>query len=153
MKEKMVVCRWSHCNHDDRKMKVEDAVKSGTSAYYHPDCFREKECIRKICDLYNEHIDSNPIWAQVMRVITNIIYQNHVKPEYLLFALDFAIKNGIEILYPPGLYYLVKRRDVADAWKKREKHKVVEFGEVPDLDVQEGYKVQSGGGFMRILGK
>ena len=153
MKEKMVVCRWGRCRHDDKKMKIGDAVKSGTSMYYHPDCFKEKECIRKILELYKNHIDDTPIWAQVMRIVTTIIYDHHIAPEYLLFALEFAVKNEIKIWHPPGLYYLVKRRDIADAWKKQEKRKVIDFGEVPDLEVQEGYNTKSGGGFMRILGK
>lgn len=112
-----VICKYSHCLHSNREIEKENAVRVG-NAYYHSDCFKTKEDIKEIVNLFKKHINPNPVYAQLQSVIKNIIFTKGIQSEFLLFGLRYYIEHKIPLHYPQGLYYVIQNKDVANAYNK-----------------------------------
>ena len=70
-KEKIYKCRYNHCKHETKDVLASEAVKEG-NRYYHKDCYKTKEDINKIVELFSEHVNPNVVFA-VLRKVINII--------------------------------------------------------------------------------
>lgn len=151
-KNKMVRCRYKHCKHDQKEIERDQAVKDG-GAYYHPDCHQEKELMRSIEQYFINNINSQPIMQQLRTVINRLVYVQGKDPAFILFAMKYAVQNKIQLRYPPGLYYIIDRDDVIEAWRKRNRgqRKEFDFADVEDYTPTDGYTVQRPTGFGRIL--
>lgn len=112
-----VICKYSHCLHSNREIEKEKAVRVG-NAYYHSDCFKTKEDIKEIVNLFKTHINPNPVYAQLQSVIKNIVFVKGVQSDFLLFGLRYYIEHKIPLHYPQGLYYVIQNKDVANAYNK-----------------------------------
>jgi len=124
-KSKTYKCKYSHCKHDTRDIPSDEAVKVGKSAYYHEDCRREMELIKEIIDIFYVKVDNNVVMPRLRKVLNNIIYNKNVSPEYLLFGINYFLKNKT-LNYPEGLYYVASDSDVKSAWDKMIKKKISE---------------------------
>lgn len=113
----IVKCRYSNCLHESRELNKEEAVKSNCF-YYHSDCFKTKEDIKKIISLFRTHINPNPVYAQLQTVIKNIVFSRGLGSDFLLFGLEYYIEHKISLNYPQGLYYVVQNKNVIDAYRK-----------------------------------
>lgn len=112
-----VICKYSYCLHSNKEIEKENAVRVG-NAYYHSDCFKTKEDIKEIVNLFKKHINPNPVYAQLQSVIKNIIFTKGIQSEFLLFGLRYYIEHKIPLHYPQGLYYVIQNKDVANAYNK-----------------------------------
>lgn len=149
-----VKCRYAHCKHEDKTLSRDEAIKVG-SAYYHKDCHDEIKKIKEIKQYYIDHFESDPIMAYLQRVIHDIVYNKNISPHFLLFALQYANDNHLRLNHPPGMYYLVKRDDINNAWQKKNQAKISDsdFIVADDLTPVDGYSQQSrSSGFSKILG-
>lgn len=113
----IVSCKYSNCLHDCRELNKEDAVKSG-KFYYHKDCLKTKEDIKEIIYLFKKCINPNPVYAQLQKVIKNIVFIKGLGSDFLLFGLKYYIENKISLNYPQGLYYVIQNKKVIDAYNK-----------------------------------
>ena len=111
------ICKYSHCLHNNREIEKEKAVRVGSS-YYHSDCFKTKEDIKEVVNLFKTYINPNPVYAQLQSVIKNIIFVKGVQSDFLLFGLRYYIEHKIPLNYPQGLYYVIQNKDVANAYNK-----------------------------------
>lgn len=116
-KNDIVKCRYSKCLHESQEMNKKDAIQEGNS-YYHPDCFRTKEEIKEIIDLFAKYINPNPVYAQLHKVINTIVFDKGLGSEFLLFGLRYYITHKIPLNYPGGLYYVVQNKEVLRAYNK-----------------------------------
>ena len=116
-KKKTVQCRYKYCKHESREMNRDEAVHVGNS-YYHEDCFKESRTIDKIIETYTERVDKNPVYTHLRKTINTIVYKNKVDAEFLLFALEYAAQHKM-IKHVPGLFYIVKSKDIQKAWDKK----------------------------------
>ena len=135
-KKTTVICKYSGCQHDNKEIDRDSAVKSG-NAYYHPDCFQTKEDIKKIIDLFQKHINPNPIYSTLQSVIKNIVFTKGMGSEFLLFGLEYYISHNIPLNYPQGLYYVVQNKQVLDAYNKskiKNMNKKIEIKEESDSE-------------------
>ena len=112
-----VICKYSNCLHSNREIEKENAVRVG-NADYHSDCFKTKEDIKEIVNLFKKHINPNPVYAQLQSVIKNIIFTKGIQSEFLLFGLRYYIEHKIPLRYPQGLYYVIQNKDVTNAYNK-----------------------------------
>ena len=151
-----VKCRWSHCKHDSKELKREDAVLSGKNAYYHADCFKEKETIQKILTTYQERVDAFPVWAQLRSIVNKIVFKQECDPEYLLFAMNYVLDNGGKLNTPMGLYYIIKDYKAKEAWERKRKQKQQQIDFVVEEDIKPtgefNYSTRVSG-FGKILGR
>lgn len=146
-------CRYGHCKHESKEIDSEDAVRIGNS-YYHPDCYHEKETIDMIIDTWVNEVDPHPVFAALCKIIRNMIYNQGVNADFLLFALRRATARH-RISHPPGLYYIVKDQDTINAWNRQlaEKQNKIEFTVDTDYasDTSFNYHSTKQSGFGRIL--
>ena len=151
-KNEFVKCRSTHCKHPDEPLRREDAYKVG-SAYYHKDCFMEKELLRKIEKYFIDNFDKQPIMQALRKVINTIVYTQGNSPELLMYALRYAKENNIALRHPAGIYYVMKNTKMLESWHKYLNKKKVDFdfGEVEDLKSVVGYNnSRQTNGFGRI---
>ena len=127
----IVICKYSHCLHSNREIEKEKAIRAGNS-YYHSDCFRTKEDIKQIIDLFKTYINPNPIYAQLQSVINNIIFVKKVKSDFLLFGLRYYIEHKIPLNYPQGLYYVIQNKNVANAYNKTKTKEIKKSVEITE---------------------
>ena len=125
---KLVHCRYKQCSklHDSTELNKEDAVQSGSTYYYHPDCYKTMKTINEIRDLFVREINPAMTGTQIaslVSVINNLIFKKNIDVDYLIFALRFFVKYKPGKLHQPfGLHYIIQDKDVVLAWKKeREK--------------------------------
>lgn len=118
-KQSTVHCKYSKCLHGSREISKDDAVKIG-NCYYHLDCLKTKEDIKKIIDLFTKHINPNPVYSNLQKVIDNIVFKKQLGSDFLLFGLKYYIDHKIPLNYPQGLYYVIQNKQVIEAYKKPE---------------------------------
>lgn len=116
-KSTTVICRYKNCLHENKEINREEAVRSG-NMYYHADCFKTKEEIKQIIDLFITHINPNAVYPQLQGVIKNIVFTKNLGSELLLFGLKYYIDHKIPLNYPQGLHYVVQNKDVLGAYNK-----------------------------------
>lgn len=109
-------CRYSHCKHKNNEVIKEEAVKDG-SAYYHSDCYKEKQLKHQIEEYYS--INLPPTTIQILRkVINQLLYTNNYEAEYILFMLKKIYTNKLKINNPFGLVSYCNEGRNIDEWNK-----------------------------------
>ena len=113
-------CRFRKCLHDSREITDDDFVKVG-SGNYHKDCFCVKCNINKINDLFLSYVRGNTIQSQLQKIIDEIVFEEGKNPltqsKFLYFALEMYISQRKPLRYPAGLRYVIKNKDIIDAWE------------------------------------
>ena len=125
------ICNYSHCLHSNREIEKEKAVRVGNS-YYHSDCFKTKEDIKEVVNLFKTYINPNPVYTQLQSVINNIIFVKKVQSDFLLFGLRYYIEHKIPLNYPQGLYYVIQNKDVANAYNKAKTKEIKKSVEITE---------------------
>ena len=125
------ICKYSHCLHDNREIEKRKAIRVGNS-YYHSDCFKTKEDIKEIVNLFKAHINANPVYAQLQSVINNIIFVKKIQSDFLLFGLRYYIEHKIPLNYPQGLYYVIQNKDVTNAYNKTKAKEIKKSVEITE---------------------
>jgi hypothetical protein len=149
-----VKCTYSNCNHDDKELPINEAVLVGKSSYYHRDCHKQSEEIKQIIDLFKTYIDPLVVYSQLKSVINNILFQKFVSSEYLLFALNYAINNKINLKHAMGLHYIIGYKNIQEAYKKL-KAESIKYSITNNInmqnDVEFTYKCPDNKGFGSVL--
>ncbi|GEM_PF-557627 len=117
-KEKIYKCRYNHCKHETKDVLASEAVKDG-NRYFHKDCYKTKEEINKIIELFAEYINPNVVFAVLRKVVNNIVFNRGVDSGLLLFGLNYYIANKITLNYPQGLYYVIQNKNVIKGYKEK----------------------------------
>lgn len=133
VKPKMVNCRYPKCHflHESTELLKDEAVQGGKQKnYYHPDCYHTMQTVNKIRDLFYTEIDTTLTSKQIgslVSTINNIVFTKGVDVDYLLFAVNYFIKNKPGALkHPPGLHYIIQDDEVKAAWKKEKDREIWE---------------------------
>ena len=128
---KLVHCRYPKCKflHETTELNKDDAVcGDGKNSYYHPDCYHTMRTVNYIRDTFVKQVNpmlTGPQIGQLVSIVNNMIFSKGIDANYILFALQFFIKNKPGALkYPGGIAYIVQNRDVEEAWKKAQRIKL-----------------------------
>lgn len=128
---KMVHCKYPKCKflHEKTELLREEAVKGGKgSSYYHPDCYYTMQTVCAIRDKFYQEV--NPLLTgkqigQLVSIINNLVFMKKVSVDYILFAVEYYIKNKPGALkFPAGISYIIQDKDVEAAWKKEQSAKI-----------------------------
>lgn len=138
MDKKKMICRYTHCLHDTKEVNQDEAVKQN-NYYYHRDCFKTKQEIKEIIDLFVKHINPNPVYSQLQTVIKNIVFTRKVGSELLLFGLKYYIENNIPLNYPQGLYYVIQNKRMLAEYKKTKKPRITGNIEIKDTKNENNF--------------
>lgn len=130
-------CRYKQCKHGFEVPK-EEAVKDG-SAYYHLDCFKEKNNKSQIKEIYCKYYTSNEPVTAIYNGISKLCEK--VDSEFVLYCLCQWIRQKKELKSIYGLNYVVANKDLETAYKKlKATEKVKEFKGV--VEVVESEPIQ-----------
>ena len=124
-KPKYVNCRYPKCRelHESTEILKSEAIKHG-KGYYHDDCLHTMLKVTEIRDLFYKEV--NPLMTgkqigELVSIVNHLIFKKDIKPDFILFALQYYIKYKPGSLnYPGGIAYIVQNKDVIAAWKKEQ---------------------------------
>lgn len=160
MSNKTYKCAYKGCKHSSCELSQEEAVKVNTR-YMHSDCAIKSEYLVKTRDLYFEKVSNTVVVKTLVKVIKSIIDDKNVDPQYLYFALDYAISNKIPIRSPYGLHYLIDNATIKKAWEKKKATEIARKireevestePEMPIVHNSFNYSVEKNIGFGGIFG-
>ena len=150
-----VKCKYGKCKHESKEIEKSEAVKVG-NAYYHADCFKDKENRKEIIDLFVNNINPNVVFSQLQAVVRTIVDDRGNSSDFLLFGLKYYIEHKIPLNYPQGLYYVIQNKEVNAEYKKiKAKEIMVKENFVTQEssnEVEFSYKPTKQKGFSDILG-
>ncbi len=171
IKPKYVNCRYPKCRelHDSTEILKSEAIKHG-NGYYHEDCLYTMLKVTEIRDLFYKEV--NPLMTgkqigELVSIVNHLIFKKDIKPDFILFALQYYIKYKPGSLnYPGGIAYIIQNKDVIAAWKKeqdrlvreeirKQQKETVAVDDEFKLDLPEKsfeYKPQKAKSFADILG-
>lgn len=129
-------CRYARCNYPDKAIDItKDNYHVEGRMYYHTDCYnlkkkgdwkdeQTKKDLQYIKNQWVLHINQTVIYSQLFRCLNDFIARG-VSSEYLVFVLDYVIKNKMNLRHPQGFKYYVDRQDIKDAYQK---HRIAKSG-------------------------
>ena len=153
-------CRFKHCLHKGEPVLKSEAVRVGSSTYYHPDCYETKNKIAELIDYFSKNINPNVVFAELNRQIYDILFPKDrpgVPIDQLLFQVKYYVGHGGGIRYPGGMRYALQDRDAYAAYQKYRARKTLE-GTSFDIDdnqnqsAEGSYRIRKQKSFEDILG-
>lgn len=122
-------CRYARCNHPDKLIDItKDNYHVEGRMYYHADCYnlkkkgdwkdeQTKKDLQYIKNQWVLHINKTVVYSQLFHCLNDFIARG-VSSEYLVFVLDYVIKNKMNLRHPQGFKYYVDRQEIKDAYQK-----------------------------------
>lgn len=130
-------CRYKECKHPNKRLNIveQDYISVGR-LYFHKDCYAEKERkdaaeakikadIQLIKNMWVENISNTVVLSQLYLEINKLIRERGIDSEYVIFVLNYCIKNSCNLRYPAGLKYYVDKQEIKDAFEKERAKKIV----------------------------
>ncbi len=151
------ICQSLHCRHEKKEIQIsQDKYICKGGAYYHEDCFADKQNIQAIKDLWKSHISRTVVINQLYAILNHLIFVDNVPSDFLLFIVRYCIKNKCKLRYPAGLKYYVDNVKLQSAYKKERCKGIrqTDFRASTEPPVSEPtFEMRKGNvGFTRILG-
>lgn len=122
-------CRYVECKHPNREIDISrEEYKVNGSLYYHPDCYKlqkkgvwkddqTKKDLQYIKNQWVLHINRTVVYSKLMQCLNDLISRG-ISSQYLVFVLDYVIKNKMNLRYPAGFKYYVDKQEIKDAYQK-----------------------------------
>lgn len=122
-------CRYARCNHPDKLIDItKDNYHVEGRMYYHADCYnlkkkgvwkdeQTKKDLQYIKNQWVLNINQTVVYSQLFHCLNDLIARG-VSSEYLVFVLDYVIKNKMNLRHPQGFKYYVDRQEIKDAYQK-----------------------------------
>ena len=122
-------CRYTKCNHPEKKIDItKDDYKVNGTMYYHSDCYdlkkkqewkdeQTKKDLQYIKNQWVLYINQTVIYSQLFHCLNDFINRG-VSSDYLVFALDYVIKNKMNLKHPYGFKYYVNKQEIKNAYQK-----------------------------------
>lgn len=163
-------CCHKKCGHANTIIDTytEEFVKDNTK-HYHLDCWSElkaeetkeneiKADIQLLKNLWVENISNTVPIAQLYRELNLMIREQGIDSKYVVFVLEYCIKNKCNLRYPGGLKYFVDRQEIKDAYTKLQAKKIVgnakfTVDESAQEDTPKFSVSKKSGGFASILNR
>lgn len=134
-KSDIKICPYCNCPFPNHEVNIatDPFVKNKSNRYYHKQCYEEEQKASKktaqekadialIIDLWNKNI-SNTVNYGYLRKIINEYMMRGISSDYLLFCLEYVIANRMSLNYPNGFKYYVDRREIKEAYEKKQTQK------------------------------
>ena len=157
------LCRYQQCRHPARDidLKSERFIQDGRR-YYHEDCYasyqRDRRKERQIqSDLYYIRQQwpicisrdvSNRVLTECLHALLDAGYAS----DYLVFAFDYVVSHKLNLNYPKGFKYFVRKREIQTAYSKQHAAKDKTNAQT-DIHAAPSFSFQPNPvGFQNILG-
>lgn len=170
MANQIRTCRYAACPHGKKIDLEKDKYKvTGKGYYWHIDCYEKKKRESKRTDAEKQdfqyiknqwilHIDRAVSISHLYSVLNDYISRG-LTSDYLVFTVDYVIKNKMKLHFPNGLQYYVERQEIRDAYSRNKLEKIdhskfvvpqQEF-EKEEVPTQKSSQPQKPAGFGSIL--
>lgn len=114
-------CRCKNCLHNTKDINIKtDEYHNNGSAYYHKECWDAKERIDRIKEIWEKEINEFVVWAQLVRMLNDLIYKQKKDSEYILFAIEYAAKHKSKyrLAHPGGIKYILGKPEIKEEFEK-----------------------------------
>lgn len=130
------VCRYIKCGHENKQIDIStDSFKVDGKMYYHSDCYdlkkkgdwkdeKTKADLQYIKNQWELNISKTVVYSQLFHCLNDFISRG-IPSDYLVFVLNYIIKNKLNLRYPAGLKYYVDKQEIKDAYEKSKSKKIV----------------------------
>ena len=150
-------CGWVNCKCGSQiDTTGDDPFIVDGKMYFHKSCYKEKNDYALIRNLWKDNISSTVPYSQLNMELTRLIKEKDVSSDYLVFALQYVIRNKCNLRYPRGFKYYVERKEIKDEYdKKTGKKKIIKMTDFTanDTDDSPTFSVKKkSNGFAGILG-
>jgi transposase len=158
-------CRYEKCpyNHEINLLK-DDYKIIGKTQYYHADCYKKKKSgewkdektksdLQYIKNQWSMHIDRTVVYSQLFRCLNDLLSRG-ISSNYLVFVIDYIIKNKMNLRYVNGFKYYVDKDEIKAAYQKQQLagiKKTSEFTAVDSTDAPKFEIKQKQSGFGSIF--
>lgn len=115
------VCGCKNCLHTSTDINLEtDEFEQNGTRYYHSDCYRSVENIKKVKDIWAEKVDEYVVWKSLVRVLNDLIYKQKKDSDYILFAIGYAAdrESTYHLQSPYGIKYILGKKEIKEAFAK-----------------------------------
>lgn len=113
---KVKKCSYKYCKNPE-SIDPESAVYDG-GKYYHLSCYERKQAKLEVFDLFCEYVSNNESGLFIKKKISDYIDKEGYSPSYVLFTMQFIIKNKIPLKSIFGLKIVMNQKRVKDAYEK-----------------------------------
>lgn len=136
-KSDMRTCRFSLCKHPSKQIDIsKEKFVAIKKKYYHEDCYQQREKnlkkdaqteadIQLMKHLWFAHIDRTTNYGALLAAINEIL-ERGVSSDYLLFVLQYCIKNKQNLHYPRGLKYFVDKWYIKNEYFANQRKQIYE---------------------------
>ena len=130
-------CRYKDCKHSSKEINIaEQKYMAVGRNYFHVDCYAAKEAaesaeaklkadIQLIKNMWIENISDTVVLSQLYLELNKLIRERGISSDYVIFVLNYCIKNRCNLRYPGGLKYYVDKQEIKDAFAKKEAQKAI----------------------------
>ena len=128
------VCRYANCAHPSKLIDTSnEEYMRQDRLFYHVDCY-EKKCaeenkkrsesadIQLIKNLWISNISNTVVIPDLYRVLRELIDRG-VSTDYLVFVMNYVIKNHCKLNYPSGFRYYVDKKYIKDDYERSKARK------------------------------
>lgn len=135
-------CNYSKCLYKSKEIKDEDLyIDEKTHRRYHKRCFQYKTLIDEIATYYYENVSKTVVYSALINTIKNIVFKKKVEPEFLLYALRYAVKRGNMPKSPFYLHYLIDNDRIKKAYQSTHIDKKIQI-DVDNVSLAEEQKFE-----------
>lgn len=122
-------CKYKNCKHASKLIdtKIDQYVQDG-KAFFHEDCYAAKQVddekkknvfadMQYIKNLWIQNI-SQTVSIPYLYKVLNEYMDRGIASDYLVFVMEYIVKNHCKLNYPPGLGYYLDREEIKREYKK-----------------------------------
>lgn len=167
-------CRYNCCLHTSKEIDISqdeyEVVKTdrGQNQFFHKDCLAHREAkeqkekkvkadIQLIKNIWIENISQTVAIPHLYKEINRLVFEQGISTEFIIFALQYCIKNHFKLRYPGGLKYYLDKQEIIDAYNKTKAKKVIAHAEFTAKETEDNtpkFSVnRKPSGFGSILGR
>lgn len=112
-------CNYKKCKHNGViNIDTDKFIMKGQN-YYHEDCYNEAADLSLFRTMWFESINNETKYSDINFAINRLLKTKGITSNYLLFVLQYVIDNHYKLTYPAGFKYYVERKEIRDAYRRR----------------------------------
>ena len=161
-------CRYPNCAHDGKIILIgKDEYVSEGRSYFHADCYKLKVAedekkkqqtadMALIRSMWVKNISQTVIFAELNKVLYDLLNRG-IASDYLVFVMQYVVKNHCKLNYPGGFRYYVNDKDIKAEYEKKNRKfismnefKAQEHHDTAETEIKPQAPRKTGG-FERIL--
>ena len=130
-KTSLKTCRCKSCNHESKIINIEtDEYKKKGSKYFHKDCYdrivaeeeaqkRKSADMQLIKNLWIENVNQTVVISYLFKILNELLDRG-ISSDYLVFVMQYIVRNNCKLNHPPGFKYYVDNEKIKAEYRKKQ---------------------------------